>query len=1046
MFSLLDRFKDLISGNADQNSSGKPTSDRFAFAPLTSLGFASKPCAVAWDPCQELLAVGTQAGAIHLSSSTVEYTLQHESLTAAPTLIRFKVGDRYIVSVHGSTELRVWNLQTRQPHAFQDGTDAIRLDGSSAITVLEIVPFSTWALVGTEDGTVVSIDIQRGTVSDYVVALPQDASGSAVAIEMCPVDPNVVLIGYQNSLVVLWDLKARETVKRFSYTPPSGASLKCISWRPDGTQFAASYGPILAFWAVKDAGIGGFLKTIKNAATGQIRPISETYVDEPAPKSPPADAPPARSPIHRLWWLPSHNTSNAAETVFVAVGGNSGDPGVTLSLLSKPKDYSEQFDPTANSRTAFIPGQTTTDSVLFPLPENSTQLALIQLTPAGSLRANFIDTLSTLSPSGTIGSIRTLALPPSASLLATSLGPTAYSESSEFLLLEFLSIHRDLSETHETFPGRGGTLLMKNAKQIRDLLFAIDTSSGTLQIWHMSTPTPRKLYAVELEGCFSAPNVEVTDLVVDIEQRAVFVVAGPEAVLLRFVSSLDARKAVERERREEEDVDRLMAEVDAAIDGILETSEEIKALQRGDEELGKVEAAEKELPSAPSEPAPVVLREPTVNETSVVNVTHFAFPRPMNSTRGGWDRAIAIRQRAGRKIVKVAVAAWEGLVAIADEDGRLIVVDSGSGLEVFNDVFEDPKPEAKSPRSPNSSTGTDPSPGGMAAKIHQLHFADTIFNSAMKGTSASLRTCLFVATEMGSVFSLGVFRDETGVFLAKTFLFRPNHTVENPIYLAILDPNGLLVRRQHRGPDSPLPSENYLVAVLSQSVRVYLLDPHSSPERIAKVSFNTSAVGGRIAAATVGYVAGEACVVVATTGGRVAMYALPGLGHVWDSGDSMPIVGSLGAGGDEWVLTRDGRVVVRRSGRDGDVWTHWQMYALNRDTSKYPEYEVKLYDYARQSAWARKEGISGGGLASVSRNKEADELFDGRRQAGPGGSSSNQIANTENVFSNAKNALSERGEKLENLEKKFGDLADASSNFLDMAKALNQKQKKGFFS
>ena len=73
--------------------------------------------------------------------------------------------------------------------------------------------------------------------------------GAVVQLVDSPVDPNKLLIGFENGLIVMWDLKSKNTECKFAV--PEG--LHSLSWHSDGRFFISSHtdGSLIT-WDVKN--------------------------------------------------------------------------------------------------------------------------------------------------------------------------------------------------------------------------------------------------------------------------------------------------------------------------------------------------------------------------------------------------------------------------------------------------------------------------------------------------------------------------------------------------------------------------------------------------------------------------------------------------------------------------------------------------------------------------------------------------------------------------------------------------------------------------
>ncbi|KAJ3416325.1 hypothetical protein HDV05_002265 [Chytridiales sp. JEL 0842] len=109
-----------------------------------------------------------------------------------------------------------------------------------------------------------------------------------------------------------------------------------------------------------------------------------------------------------------------------------------------------------------------------------------------------------------------------------------------------------------------------------------------------------------------------------------------------------------------------------------------------------------------------------------------------------------------------------------------------------------------------------------------------------------------------------------------------------------------------------------------------------------------------------------------------------------------------------------------------------------------------VYNLLAQNKWRRQRGLPISG-AVIAKSGWMDVLKGGprkREKEGEGGDGRGQLGlgaegegRKGDVFGDTRNKLDERGERLQNLETKFGDLAERSAGFLSAVQAYNKKQE-----
>lgn len=91
------------------------TSEYFHICKTVRHGFPYQPTALAFDPVQKTLAIGTRTGAIRiLGRPGVDCYCQHES-GAAVLQLQFLINEGALVSASSDDTLHLWNLRQKRP-------------------------------------------------------------------------------------------------------------------------------------------------------------------------------------------------------------------------------------------------------------------------------------------------------------------------------------------------------------------------------------------------------------------------------------------------------------------------------------------------------------------------------------------------------------------------------------------------------------------------------------------------------------------------------------------------------------------------------------------------------------------------------------------------------------------------------------------------------------------------------------------------------------------------------------------------------------------
>ncbi|XP_022100438.1 syntaxin-binding protein 5-like [Acanthaster planci] len=255
-------FKKVLDGLTSGSSNSSPkgeteiaetlSCEHFTVCKVVRHGFPYEPTSMAYDPVQNILAVGTKNGSLRIFGRPgVDCHVRHDSDTAVLQLM-FLVNEGALVSVCADDSLHLWNLRQKRPailHSLKFNRERI-----THCTL----PFqSKWLYIGTERGNVHVVNIESFVLSGYVINWNKAIElsrkthpGPVVHLSDNPTDANKLLIGFETGVVAMWDLRTRAAEQRFNCSQP----VRCISWHHEGKQFIVSHTDgTLTTWSVKNA-------------------------------------------------------------------------------------------------------------------------------------------------------------------------------------------------------------------------------------------------------------------------------------------------------------------------------------------------------------------------------------------------------------------------------------------------------------------------------------------------------------------------------------------------------------------------------------------------------------------------------------------------------------------------------------------------------------------------------------------------------------------------------------------------------------------------
>ncbi|XP_076058253.1 syntaxin-binding protein tomosyn isoform X2 [Oratosquilla oratoria] len=286
--------------------------EQFQVAKTVRHGFPYQPTAVAFDPIQKILAVGTKRGSIRIIGRPgVDVHVRHET-EAAVLQLQFLLNEGALVTATTDDSLHLWNYRQKRPEIVHSLKFA-----RERLTCMHLPFQSKWLYVGTERGNIHVVNLEVFQLSGYIVNWNKAIElsrkthpGPVVHLSDCPIDPSKLLIGYESGQVVVWDLKNRAAEVRYQAAEP----LKSVCWHYEGKQFMCSHTDgSLTTWAVKQTSpkpVSTIFPHAKNNKDGKQEPCK---------------------PIQKVEW----KSSKTGETFVVFSGGLTNDragrtPSITV--------------------------------------------------------------------------------------------------------------------------------------------------------------------------------------------------------------------------------------------------------------------------------------------------------------------------------------------------------------------------------------------------------------------------------------------------------------------------------------------------------------------------------------------------------------------------------------------------------------------------------------------------------------------------------------------------------------------------------------------
>ncbi|XP_068557528.1 syntaxin-binding protein 5-like isoform X8 [Cebidichthys violaceus] len=214
-------------------------------------GFPYQPTALAFDPVQKILAIGSRTGGIRiLGRPGVDCYCQHES-GAAVLQLQFLINEGALVTACADDTLHLWNLRQRRPAVLH----SLKFN-RERITFCHLPFQSKWLYVGTERGNTHIVNIESFILSGYVIMWNKAIElstkthpGPVVHLSDSPKDEGKLLIGFESGTIVQWDLRGKKADFRIYYDE----AIHSVGWHHEGKQFMCSHSDgSLSMWNLRN--------------------------------------------------------------------------------------------------------------------------------------------------------------------------------------------------------------------------------------------------------------------------------------------------------------------------------------------------------------------------------------------------------------------------------------------------------------------------------------------------------------------------------------------------------------------------------------------------------------------------------------------------------------------------------------------------------------------------------------------------------------------------------------------------------------------------
>lgn len=219
----------------------------FSYKELLLHGFTHRPSSFAWDPKLNLIAIGTCAGFIRIYGTPgVEFYGQHEGECCVTNLFFIPNWGR-LISLCEDNSLHLWEINTSDGESYLTEVKSYSLEERLKISSCCLLSHGQNLLIGTEEGNIYFLDVKAFEMTEDIIyqdVIMRNVSddyklnpGAVEGIAESPSNPNLILIGYNRGLMVLWDLNVLAADKIYT----GSQQLESVTWYRDGTKFMSAH-------------------------------------------------------------------------------------------------------------------------------------------------------------------------------------------------------------------------------------------------------------------------------------------------------------------------------------------------------------------------------------------------------------------------------------------------------------------------------------------------------------------------------------------------------------------------------------------------------------------------------------------------------------------------------------------------------------------------------------------------------------------------------------------------------------------------------------
>ena len=224
---------------------------------LKKHGIPHKPSCIAHDPVQGLLALAGGEGDIQvIGKAGVEVTIsQPGALSVSQVFFAVNAGILYSLCEYDNS-ITKWDIKKCPPvqeKRFQLTSEEILIVSASKpddkIVVAHLPVGSRWIYVGTEGGNLFLLDKDELQLSEYCVTYEKlssrvrgrwESPGFIIGLEECPVDASIVMIIVSGGWLNLWNIRTNTCEAQFFPTAPDLIAVGA-AWHYSGKQIVAGH-------------------------------------------------------------------------------------------------------------------------------------------------------------------------------------------------------------------------------------------------------------------------------------------------------------------------------------------------------------------------------------------------------------------------------------------------------------------------------------------------------------------------------------------------------------------------------------------------------------------------------------------------------------------------------------------------------------------------------------------------------------------------------------------------------------------------------------